>query len=330
VRALRVHDHGEPGVALRLDDDVPVPEPGAGELRVHVGAAALGLPDVLLSRGTYQLKPPTPFTPGLEAAGEVVAVGVGVDRALVGRRVVGVPALPHGALAEQCTIPAHNAYLVPDDVDDVAAAATHIAATTAHLGLHRRAHVQAGETLVVHAGAGGTGAAAIQVGVIAGARVIATAGGADRAAVCRELGAEVAVDYTSDDIAARVRDATGGHGADVIFDPVGGDVFHASRHCIAPEGRIVLVGFASGDVPQIPANQVLFRNYSVLGLYVGAYTRDAPGRQLVESAHADVMAWLRDGRLHALVWREIRLPDAPGALEDLRDRKVVGRVVVRP
>jgi NADPH2:quinone reductase len=330
MRALRVHEPGEPGTALRLDDAVPVPEVGAGELLVRVGAAALGLPDVLLSRGSYQLKPSLPFTPGLEAAGVVVGVGAGVGHVLVGQRVVGVPALPHGALAEQCVIPAHNAYLVPDDIGDVAAAATHIAATTAHLGLHRRAALQAGETLVVHAGAGGTGAAAIQVGVIAGARVIATAGGADRTAVCRELGADVTIDYSNEDIAARIRDATAGRGADVIFDPVGGAVFHASRRCVAPEGRIVLVGFASGDVPQIPANQVLFRNYSVLGLYVGAYSRDAAGRRLMDGAHEHVMAWLRDGRLRALVSREISLADAPAALDDLRDRKVVGRVVVRP
>ncbi len=330
MRALRVHEPGEPGAALRLDDDVTVPELGAGQLLVRVGASALGLPDVLLARGTYQLKPPRPFSPGLEAAGVVVAAGAGADAALVGRRVVGVPALPHGTLAEQCIIPAANAYRVPDDVDDVAAAATHIAATTAHLGLHRRAALRPGETLVVHAGAGGTGAAAIQVGAIAGARVIATAGDGARTAVCRDLGAAAAIDYTTEDVAARVLALTDGRGADVIFDPVGGDVFHASRRCIAPEGRIVLVGFASGEVPQIPANQVLFRNYSVLGLYVGAYSRDRAGRELMEHVHADVMQWLRDGRLRALVSREITLAEAPGALEDLRDRKVIGRVVVRP
>ena len=238
--------------------------------------------------------------------------------------------MPHGALAEECIIACRNAYPVPDGVDDVAAVASHIAGTTAHIALHRRAQLRAGETLLVHAGAGGTGSAAIQIGRLGGARVIATAGSAERAAVCRDLGAEIAIDYTNDDLAAVVLDATGGRGADVVFDPVGGDVFHASRRCVASEGRILVIGFAAGEIQTIPANHVLVRNYSVLGVYVGAYARDDAGRRFMLGVHDELMAMISTGDFRPLVSREVTRPEAPAALEQLRDRQVVGRVVVHP
>lgn len=329
MRALRVHHHGEPTDAFALDD-VPSPQPGPGQVTMRVGAAALGLQDLLLARGTYQLKPSLPFTPGLEAAGTVVDVGDGVDPAWIDRRVVGVPALPHGGLAEEAVLASGNLYPVPDGVSDVDAAATHIAFTTAHVGLHRRARLQPGETLLVHAGAGGTGSAAIQLGVLAGARVVATAGSPDRTAICRELGAAVAVDYRADDFVAVVREVTEGRGADVVFDPVGGDVFHASRRCIASEGRLLLIGFAAGAPQTIKAGGVLLGNYSVLGVYLGAYSRDEAGHEFMLGVHDELMAHLEAGRVRALVSREVDLDGVAEALTDLRDRAVVGRVVVRP
>ena len=328
MRALRVHEYGEPTAALTLEDVTP-PVPGPAQVAIRVGAATLGLPDVLLGRGRYQLRPPLPFTPGLEAAGSVVAVGPGVDPARVGDRVVGVPTLPDGALAEVAVLPADGAYPLPDDVDDVAAAATHIAHTTAHLGLHRRAGLQAGQTLLVHAGAGGTGSAAIQLGVLAGARVLATAGTEDRLAVCRELGAVLTISAREDDVAATVRDATGGRGADVIFDPVGGDAFRASQRCVASEGTILVVGFAGGEIQDIAANRVLLGNYSVVGLYVGAYSTGDANR-VRRDVHDELMVLLGAGTLRPLVSSQIGLDAAPRALEALRDRQVVGRVVVRP
>ncbi|HSO96405.1 MAG TPA: NADPH:quinone oxidoreductase family protein [Acidimicrobiia bacterium] len=328
MRALRVHRHGEPDQALQLEDvSAPVPEPG--QVTVRVAAAALGLQDLLLVRGSYQLKPPLPFTPGMEAAGTVVAVGEGVDGSWVGQRVVGVPALPDGALAESARMVATNLFRLPDDVTDTDAAATHISFTTAHVALHRRAALQPGETLLVHAGAGGTGSAAIQLGAVAGARVIATAGSPERTAVCRELGASVAIDYRREDFEPVVRDLTDGRGADVIFDPVGGDVFDRSRHCIASEGRLLLIGFASGAPQTIKANGVLLGNYSVMGVYMGAYSRDAD-RALVRGVHEDVMRLLSAGTVRALVSREVGLDEVAAALADLRDRGVIGRVVVRP
>ena len=329
MRALRVHRHGEPDEALELED-VPVPVPEPGQVTIRVGAAALGLQDLLLVRGTYQLKPDLPFTPGLEAAGTVTAVGADVDAAWIGQRVVGVPALPDGALAEEAIVPASNLYRLRDDVRDVDAAATHIAFTTAHVALHRRAALQTGETLLVHAGAGGTGSAAIQLGVLAGARVIATSGSPERAAICRDLGAEVAIDYRQEDFDTVVRDLTGDRGADVIFDPVGGAVFHRSRHCIASEGRLLLIGFAAGEPQTIKANGILLGNYSVMGVYMGAYSRGDANREMLRSVHDELLTLLSTGAIHALISREVGFRDVASALGQLRDREVIGRVVVRP
>ena len=225
-------------------------------------------------------------------------------------------------------LPADGAYPVPDAVDDVTAAASHISHTTAHLGLHRRAELEAGQTLLVHAGAGGTGSAAIQLGVLAGARVLATASAEDRRAVCRELGADVAID-SHGDVAADVLQATDGRGADVIFDPVGGDAFRSSQRCVAPEGKILLVGFAGGEVHDIKAHEVLLGNYSVLGLYVGAYSR-GDANLVRRAVHDELMDLFARGELRPVVSREIGLADVASALEALRDRAVIGRVVVRP
>lgn len=329
MRALQIVRHGEPAEVLTMAD-VPAPEPAPGDVRVRVGAAALGLPDVMMCRGVYPITAPLPFTPGLEAAGVVVALGDGVDAALLGTRVVGVPAVPAGAFAEACIVPARGLYPVPDDVSDAAAAATHIAMTTSHVALHRRARLQAGETLVVHAAAGGTGSAAVQLGALAGARVIAVASGADRAAACRPLGAEIVVDTSTHDFVDVVNDATDGRGAEVVFDPVGGEVFDRSQQCIANEGRILLIGFAGGETQKIGAGRVLRGNYSVLGVYMGAYSRGDENRQFMLGVHEELMHLLAAGSIRAVVSEEIGLDGVPAALTRLGNRQVVGRVVVHP
>lgn len=329
MRALRVREHGEPTAALALEQ-VPSPAPTAGEARVRVGAATLGLPDVFLCRGEYQLHPPLPFTPGLEAAGVVVAVGDDGDADWVGRRVVGVPTLPSGAFAEETILPVRALHPVPDEVPDDLAAASHISHTTAHVALHRRVELRAGQTLLVHAAAGGTGSAAVQLGRLAGARVIATAGSEARARVCTDLGADVALSSRDVDLVAAVRDATAGRGADVVFDPVGGDLFRMSQRCVASEGTILVIGFAGGEIQQVPANRVLLGNYAVSGLYMGAYARSDAGRAVVRAAHEELMGLIGSGRLTPLVSGDLTLADVPGGLERLRDRDVVGRLVARP
>ena len=274
MKAWMVAQHGAPGDVLRLSD-AERPVPGPDQVAVRVLAAALNLPDERLCRGTYQLKPELPFTPGFEAAGVVEAVGAGVDPALVGQRVVGVAGPPAGSLAEVALVRATGLYPVPQDMSCADAAAMLIPFTTGELALHRRGRLRQGETLLVHAGAGGVGSAAIQQGVLAGARVVATAGGPAKLALCRELGAEVAIDYRGMDskqLAAAVLDVTAGRGADVVYDSVGGEVFHASRRCVAREGRLLVVGFAAGELEVTPTNHALYRNYDVVGVYFGGYS----------------------------------------------------------
>ena len=321
MRAWQVHEHGEPQDVLRLDD-VPEPVAGPGMLRLRVDAVALNFPDVLLCRGTYQERPELPFTPGLEVCGTVL------EGPRAGERVLAAPVLPRGGLADQVVVPEVAAHAVPDDLPSAQAASMLITYQTGYVGLHRRARLQAGETLLVHAGAGGVGSAAIQLGKAAGARVIATAGGPDKVRVCESLGADVAVDYLSEDFVAVVKDVTAGRGADVVYDPVGGDVFDRSRRCVAFEGRIVVVGFTGGRIADAPTNHVLVKNYSVVGLHWGLYRQYEP--QVFAQTHAALLELWARRAIDPLVGAELPLEAAPEALTRLSDRRTVGKVVLLP
>lgn len=314
MRAWRVHELGEPQSVLRLED-APEPEPGPGEVVVEVAAAALNFPDLLLCRGEYQEKPALPFTPGVELAGTVD-----------GRRVLGVPRMGAGALAERTVAPEATLYPVPDGMSWEAAAALHITYQTGYVALHTRAGLQAGETLLVHAGAGGVGSAAIQLGKAAGARVIATAGGADKVAVLESLGVDLAVDYRADDFVARVKEFTDGAGADVVYDPVGGDVFDRSTKCIAFEGRILVIGFTSGRIPEARANHVMVKNYSVVGVHWGLYNRKQP--EVPRTIHERLVELHAAGLIDPLVSQVVPFEDAPAALTALGSRGTTGKLVV--
>lgn len=326
MRAWVVERHGPPAEVLRLTE-VDAPSPGAGEVVVAVEAAALNFADALACEGTYQDTPPLPFTPGLEVAGTVVAAGAGVDLP-VGARVVGAPAAPTGGLAERCVARAREVFPLPGEVGAVEAAAMHVAYQTAWFALVRRAAIAPGEVLVVHAGAGGVGSAAVALGRALGARVIATAGGPDKVARCRELGADLAFDHRADDVRAGVLDATGGRGADVIFDPVGGDMFTASTRYVAWEGRIVVVGAASGRYAEARTNHVLVKDYAVVGLNWGGYRARRP--DLVARAHQEVMALRLAGQLPALAAEVVPLAGAADALVRLVSGRTTGKVVVGP
>ena len=319
MRAWTVRSLGEPSTALTLDT-VPDPVPGDGEVLVEVETAALNFADVLLCRGRYQERPPLPFTPGLEVCGRVL----GGPRD--GERVVASTRPPQGALAERVVVPDQAALPVPDDMPAGEAAATVITYRTAHTGLHRRAGLRAGETLLVHAGAGGTGSAAIQLGRAAGARVIATAGGAAKTELCRRLGADLAIDYTTEDFVPLVKEATDGRGADVIWDPVGGDVFDRSRRCVAFEGRLVVVGFAGGRIPEVAAGHVLVKNYSVVGVHYGLYPAQDPA--YVRHAHEEIVRLWRAGQVAPLIGETVTMAEVPQALERLATRGTTGKVVV--
>jgi NADPH:quinone reductase len=312
MRAWRLHELGEPTEVLKLED-VPAPE---GDVVIDVEACALNFPDILLCRGQYQVKPPLPFTPGIEVAGTVVGTG---------ERVLAIPGA--GGLAEQVAAPRAAVYPIPDSLSFESAAALPTTYQTGYVALHRRAAIQPGETLLVHAGAGGVGSAAIQLGLAAGARVFATAGGPDKVEVCRKLGAELAIDYTSEDFVDQVKDATGGRGADVIYDPVGGDTFDRSRKCIAFEGRILVIGFTSGRFPEAPANHVLIKNYSVVGVHWGLYAQKMPS--LPAEVHVALMRLYEEGKIDPLVSQVLPMEEAPQALAALGSRGTVGKIVVR-
>jgi NADPH2:quinone reductase len=329
VKAWRVHKNGEPREVMRLED-ISDPEPGPGELLVRVRAANVNFPDALLCRGEYQVKPPFPFTPGVELCGEVLAVGEGTEGDVpeVGSRVIAQPSLPAGGFAERTVVTAASARSAPDSLDDAEAAALHIGYQTGWFGLHRRARLQAGETLLVHAAAGGVGSAAVQLGKAAGARVIGVVGGAAKAAAARELGCDVVVDRREDDIVAAVKDETGGRGADVVYDPVGGDAYAKSVKCIAFEGRIVIVGFASGAVPTPGLNHALIKNYAILGLHWGLYNTKDPAA--VEACHAELSALAANGSVKPLVSERVPLEEGAEAVQRVFDGVTTGRVVIQP
>jgi NADPH2:quinone reductase len=318
MRAWRVHELGDPSKVMSFDE-VDQPTPGEGQVLVKVRAAALNFPDVLMAMGMYQEKPPLPYTPGVELCGEIVETG---------QRVIGSPSNGPGAFAEYALMDTANAWPVPDGMTDEKAASLYLTYQTGYVGLHRRANLQPGEWLLVHAGAGGVGTAAIQLGKAAGAKVIATAGGPRKVEVCRELGADHVIDYTADDFVPIVKEVTGGHGADVIYDPVGGDVFDKSRKCIAFEGRLVVVGFTSGRIPEAPANHLLVKNYSVVGLHWGLYRTHDPA--VFGQVHDQLTRLVEEGSIDPLVGEVLPLDQAPQALAKLADRSTVGKVVLVP
>ncbi|MAI80094.1 MAG: alcohol dehydrogenase [Deltaproteobacteria bacterium] len=325
MRAWRVHQLGDPQDALRLDQDAPIPKPAADQVLLRVGCSALNFADGLLCRGEYQVKPDLPFSPGLEVSGEVVSGGesVGIN---AGRRMMGTTFLPAGGLAEYCLVNHRNLYPVPDDMSDEDASALLIPYQTAHIALHRRGNLQPGETLLVHAGAGGVGSAAIQLGKAAGARVIATAGGASKVEICREIGADVVIDYRTEDFVERVHAETDGLGADVIYDPVGGDIFDRSRKAIAWEGRLLVIGFAGGRIADAPTNHPFIRNYSIVGVYIGEYShRD---HDFLLATHADLMRLYSTGKISPLVHTLAPMEEAGEAIGRLLSRRTTGKVVV--
>jgi NADPH2:quinone reductase len=325
-RAWRVRRLGAPRDALRLEPSA-VRRPGPGEALVAVEAAGVNFPDLLVCAGRYQERPALPFTPGFEAAGVVLEAGPGSARQ-PGERVIVVPELPDGAFQERLTVSDAQLFPVPAALPAETAAVLHIAYATAHVALHARAGLRPGETLLVHGGAGGVSSAAIQLGRAAGARVLATATGADRVAACRGLGAEVALDLAArEDVAAAVLAATDGHGADVVLDVVGGELFDRSRRCVAFGGRIVVAGFASGQIPQVPANHVLLRNYAVVGVHLAAYRRRDPG--LLRRVHAELLELLAAGRIAPHLHAVLPFEALPDALALVAERRVVGRVALR-
>jgi NADPH:quinone reductase len=301
-----------------------------GLVRVRVEAAALNFFDALLIGGTYQMKPEFPFTPGGEVAGTIISAPAGSGLS-EGQRVMAqamMDKVGRGGYAEFVDTIPQLAHPIPDTMSFEDAAAFYIVYQTGWFGLHRRAHLQPGEILLVHGGAGGTGTAAIQLGKAAGATVIATAGSDEKVELCLSVGADHAINYKSQDFADEVNKITDRKGADVVWDPVGGDVYDRSTKCIAFEGRIVIVGFTSGRIPEAKANHVLVKNYSVVGLHWGAYELRNPA--LVAEATRQLFDMYAKGTIKPVISATYPLKDAPEALRAVASGGTTGKVLLTP
>ncbi len=326
MKAWQLHEPGDPWTNLELADLDP-PTPGPGEVLVSVDATDLNFADILQCQGQYQVRVETPFTPGMNAAGTIAATGPGVDLE-VGQRVVGSTVIGNGGFAQQALLSADGCTTLPDGVPSMTAVAMHVTYGTSWFALHQRGNLQPGESVLVLAAAGGVGSSAVQMAKAHGCWVLAAAGGAEKVAVCTELGADVAIDYNNEDLYQRVMDETSGRGVDVIYDPVGGDYFDVSRRLLAWEGRLLIVGFASGRIPQAPANHALVKNYSLVGVHMGGYREADPAP--FEQCYRDIYQLLLDGKIDPLVSEVVSMSDLPRALKDLAERRTTGRVVLDP
>ena len=341
MKAWRVHRAGRPSYALQLDD-IAKPEPGPGEVLVHTRGAALNFNEIDGCHGRYAtINPPLPYTLGMEVLGIVDAAGPGADEWL-GRRVMATAKGAFGGYAEWVVAPVDMVFDAPALLDDREAAAFFFPFHLAWLGVHERGRVQANEWVLVHAAAGGVGSAAVQLAAAAGARVIATAGGADKVASCREFGAEIAVDYRSEDFVAAVLEATGGNGVDLVFDGVGGETTVRSLQCMARNGRLMIIGFASAieaeDEPTVTPRALCFGNVSIGGVLLSyrndpSMTKQATGFNVVPRSVGDdiqhkLVSLLDAGKIRPIIGRTVDFSDLPAALDDMEDRKTIGRTVV--
>jgi NADPH2:quinone reductase len=320
MKAIRVHTYDGPS-ALKVDD-APEPKAGAGEVLIDVKAAGVNFPDVLLSRGKYQFKPTPPFSPGGEAAGVVKAVGPDVKDFAVGDRVA--TTLIYGAFAERIVVPALATVKLPDAVSFEVGAATLLTYLTDMHALVDRAALKAGETLLVLGAAGGVGVAAIQIGKMLGARVVAAASSAEKLAFCKENGADETIDYSKEDLKERAK----AFSPNVVFDPVGGPFAEPVLRAIAWEGRYLVVGFAAGDIPKIPLNLALLKGCQIVGVFWGQFAMRDPERN--QRHAAEVFEAVAAGKLSPRVWKTLPFDRAGEALELMEQRKVLGKVVLVP
>lgn len=322
MRAIVCNALGEPET-LSLET-LPSPALGATQVRMLVHAAGVNFADGLMVAGSYQEKPPLPFTPGFEVAGTIAEIGAAVTGFAVGDRVLGLTGV--GGYADEAVVDVAAVYKMPDMMSFEAAAGFPIAYGTSHGALEWRADLKKGETLLVLGAAGGVGLTAVEIGHAMGATVIAAASSQDKLAVAKSRGAAHLIDTSSEDLRARVKELTGGKGVDVVYDPVGGDLFDAALRSIAWEGRLVIIGFAGGKIPQIPANLLLVKNCSAVGFYWGSYRAKNPA--LVRSSFDTMLGWVASGKLRPHISETFALEDAAKAIRVLQSRKATGKVVI--
>ena len=323
MKAVLCHKFGLPE-DLTLGD-VPSPPLSAGCVRIAVRACGVNFPDVLMIQGLYQLKPPFPFSPGLEIAGEIIELGSDVPELQVGGRVMAT--MMYGGFAEEVVVPAATILPMPAEMSYEHAAGFPLAYGTSHVALSHRARLKAGETLLVLGAAGGVGLTAVELGKRLGARVIAAASNPEKLELARSYGADELIDYTSENLRDRLNELTKGEGVDVIYDPVGGDIFDQAVRRLAWEGRYLIIGFASGRIPSLPANIALLKNASIVGTFWGAYPQNNPG--LIRDSFSQLRAWYAAGVLKPHIHKVFALEDAAPALRQLMDRRAMGKVLLK-
>lgn len=306
--------------------EVPDPQPKANEVCIRVGAAGVNFPDTLIVRGRYQLKAEPPFIPGSEVAGEVVSVGEKVRHVRPGDRVAAL--VMTGGYAEQVCAPGEAVMPIPKEMDYVAASAFPMVYGTTMHALVQRGALQQGETLLVLGAGGGVGLAAVQLGKLMGARVIAAASSQEKLSLASHYGADETVNYSHASLKDEVKKLTGGKGADVIYDPVGGELAQQCLSCINWNGRYLIIGFAAGDIPEIAANRLLLKGAAAVGVFWGSFVAREPKRNFEN--FEKLFAWYAEGKLRPHVSRSYSLDEAPSALEDMRQRRVTGKVALVP
>lgn len=323
MKAIRAHEWCGPRDLVV--DEIDQPQPGDGQILVRVNAAGLNFPDLLIITGKYQFKPALPFSPGFEIAGTVEKLGPGVSRFREGQPVIAQ--VPAGGFAEFAVAEEAYAHPLPDSMSDEEAAAFPLVYQTSYFGLVYRGALEKGETVLVHSAAGGVGLAAVQIARALGAgRIIGTVGSDDKLAVVRENGADVALNYQTEDFVEVVKRETNGRGADVIYDPVGGEIGERSTKCIAFEGRLVIIGFTSGKFSNFVSNHILVKNYSVVGVHWGAYRHNKPAK--IEQGWNELIELYKTGMLKPVIGGRFHMENVADAMEFLASRKAVGKIVL--
>ncbi len=320
--AIRCHAHGPPE-NLKLDE-IDIPAVGENAALVEIYAASLNFPDGLQIRGKYQFQPDMPFIPGSEAAGIVRQTGPGIEGVAVGDRVMLMPGL--GAFAEYVAAPAQALRKIPANMDFPTAAAFPMVYTTSYHALKQRGQLREGENLLVLGAGGGVGMAAVELGKLLGARVIAAAGSAEKLAFARRLGADECVDYSDGELKEKVKQLTDGKGADVIYDPVGGDLFDQCCRCINWNGRLLVIGFTSGRIPAYKANLALLKGSSMVGVFLGRFRREEP--ELYERNFRELLALFEAGRIKPLITQRFAFEDYVPAFNVFTERRALGKVIL--
>ena len=323
MKAIICQQFGPPDQLVLTD--VPSPKAGKDQVVIRVEACGVNFPDTLIIEGKYQFKPPLPFSPGGEVSGTIIEVGEGVAHLNVGDRVFSMTG--HGGFAEEVVANAATTLPMPDQMDYVTAASTMYTYGTSYHALKDRANLQPGETLLVLGAAGGVGLAAVQLGVLMGARVIAAASTDEKLAVCRTMGAADTINYTTESIRDRIKDLTGGNGVDVVYDPVGDRYAEPAIRSLAWKGRYLVVGFAAGEIPSIPLNLALLKGASIVGVFWGAFAQREP--KTSRQNFGQILAWIMSGELNQHIHKLYTLSEAPDALCDLMERRVVGKAVIK-